>query len=55
MIANLDRKIQSNFTILHSKELESQLEYGNGKILPKRTTFELENLLFMRFDIRKKN
>ena len=54
MVAELDEKIKKNVEYLKTKDLEKSLELGNN-VLPKRTRYELENVLFMRFDIHKKH
>ena len=54
MVAKVDESVKENIDYLQSKELEKQLEVGNN-VLSKRTRYELENLLYMRFDIHKKH
>ena len=54
MIGKLDESIKENLDYLHSKEIELQITIGNNA-LPKRTRYELENLLYVCFDIHKKH
>ena len=55
MILKLDESIKEKLDFLHSKEIEKSLKLGKTNMLPGSTKFELENLLFTRFDVHKKH
>ena len=54
-VQKLDKQIAEKLEILHSKELEKQLEQGNGFALPRRTKYELEEILFSKYDVHKRD